>query len=369
MELLGKIVMWALTLFMGLLGISYFPSFASVCAIAFIAFAVPIEPIQDFWYFHDVEGWKKGIILVALCIISIISAPTQDSGQTREDDAPVKVEKQKHEDEKTEAIEEGNPEVLEVTPVIDSELYTSEYMMIDADILFEYSGYLGGKDVVTVITVADADTNMLKAKTDNNDGYFFSVVCNFEDGAPNWVKEGDILTIAGTIEEKSELAESISFLDAPTASIENCSIIGYGEIAQELKDGAASQREIGEQAKQAYEAEVAANEKATRDGYISQCQTVNYNDVERNPDNYDGMKVKVSGQVVQVSEGWFDTVTLRVSSGGNVWYVTYSREEGESRILENDNITCYGECDGVRSYTNVLGSQVTIPSLKMEYYS
>lgn len=48
--------------------------------------------------------------------------------------------------------------------------------------------------------------------------------------------------------------------------------------------------------------------------------------------------------------------------------VCYIFERG-SRILEGDNITCYGEGDGVRSYTTVLGSQVTIPSLKMEYYN
>jgi hypothetical protein len=45
-----------------------------------------------------------------------------------------------------------------------------------------------------------------------------------------------------------------------------------------------------------------------------------------------------------------------------------TRPEGESRILEDDWITCYGECEGVESYTTVLGSQITIPSMKMKYY-
>lgn len=377
MELLKKILMWILTVFMALVGVSYFPSLSTIIAFAFVIIAIPIEPIQDFWFMHDIDGWKKGALLTVLFIAAVALSPSggsDDKNKGEEDNKPKTEESQLQEDDKG-TTEKDTPkesqEELEVIPVIEPEedFDTSGYMMIDAEVLFEYGGYLCGEPIVTVITVDSVDTDMLKAKTDNNDGYFFSIICKFDAGTLPGVKEGDILTIAGTIEEKSEILESLSFLDTPTATVEHCTIIGHGEIAQELKDGAAGQREIGEQARQAYEAEIAANKKAERDEYISQCTTVKYRDVERNPDNYDGAKIKISGEVVQVAEGWFDTVTMRVSSGGNMWYVTYAREEGESRILEGDNITCYGECDGVKSYTTVLGSQKTIPSLKMEYYS
>jgi len=111
-----------------------------------------------------------------------------------------------------------------------------------------------------------------------------------------------------------------------------------------------------------------ADETIGRDEYINECETVDYTDIERNPDNYKGTKVKFTGEVVQVAEGWFNSVTIRVDCDGDIWYVTYTREEGESRILEGDSITCYGECSGIKSYTNVLGSQVTIPAMEMKYY-
>ena len=109
--------------------------------------------------------------------------------------------------------------------------------------------------------------------------------------------------------------------------------------------------------------------KESREDYIASCEKVDYKDVERNPDTFKGKRIKVTGKVIQVSEGWGDTVTLRIEEDkGNVWYVSYTHKEGESRILENDVITCFGECKGVESYTSVLGGRITIPSLKMLYF-
>lgn len=377
MELLKKILMWILTVFMALVVVSYFPSLSTITAFIFVIIAIPIEPIQDFWFMHDVDGWKKGVLLTALFLASVILAP---SGSSDDEDKSEKISKpetteiremEEEGETRKEDIPEENAEELEVFPVIEPKdsFDSSEYTKIDAEVLFEYGNYFSGEKVITVISAYQPGAD-IKAKTDNNDGYFYSLMFEFGDeDAIKWVEEGDILTIAGTIKEKPETVDALDFLETPTVTLEDCSIIGRGEIAKELKDGAAAQREVGEQAKQAYEDEIAANKKAERDDYISQCTTVKYRDVERNPDNYEGTKIKVRGEVVQVAEGWFDSVTMRVSSGGNMWYVTYSREEGESRILEGDSITCYGECDGVKSYTTVLGSQKTIPSLKMEYYS
>lgn len=377
MELLKKILMWILTVFMALVVVSYFPSLSTITAFIFVIIAIPIEPIQDFWFMHDVDGWKKGVLLTALFLASVILAP---SGSSDDEDKSEKISKpetteiremEEEGETRKEDIPEENAEELEVFPVIEPKdsFDSSEYTKIDAEVLFEYGNYFSGEKVITVISAYQPGAD-IKAKTDNNDGYFYSLMFEFGDeDAIKWVEEGDILTIAGTIKEKPETVDALDFLETPTVTLEDCSIIGRGEIAQELKDEAVAQREVGEQAKQAYEDEIAANKKAERDDYISQCTTVKYRDVERNPDNYEGTKIKVRGEVVQVAEGWFDSVTMRVSSGGNMWYVTYSREEGESRILEGDSITCYGECDGVKSYTTVLGSQKTIPSLKMEYYS
>lgn len=251
-------------------------------------------------------------------------------------------------------------------PQADTSFDTSSYIEIDADLLFEYGAYLGGKDVVTVITAETVGNSSkeIKAKTSNNNGSFFSVICKFDQETN--LEKGAAITVAGSVKE---VEKTSTLLDTPTVTLENCVLIGFGEIADELETGADNQRQTCETAKQELEARIEAEKQQEIDEYASQCVSVDYSDVERNPDNYKGEKVKISGKVIQVSEGLLGGVTLRVSCNGNVWYVTYSRDEGESRILENDTITCYGECDGVQSYLTVLGAQVTIPSMKMKYYN
>ena len=105
-----------------------------------------------------------------------------------------------------------------------------------------------------------------------------------------------------------------------------------------------------------------------RSEYVAECEDLSYSDICRNPDNYKGRKAFFSGTVIQVQEGALGSVALRVQTDYGIWYVTYTRKEGESRILENDHITCYGECKGVETYLAVLGNTVTIPSMRMEYY-
>lgn len=115
------------------------------------------------------------------------------------------------------------------------------------------------------------------------------------------------------------------------------------------------------------------NEVVSKENYIAECVTVSYDDVARDPDNYDGEKVMFSGSVIQVSEDALDlfstnSVDFRVEAPDGIWYVSYNRPEGESRILEGDYITCYGECDGVTTYISVLGGNVTVPKLIMKYH-
>ena len=107
----------------------------------------------------------------------------------------------------------------------------------------------------------------------------------------------------------------------------------------------------------------------TRAEYIKMCEDVDYEDVARNPNDYDGRYVSFTGRVIQVSEGTY--VTLRINQDkktDQTWYARYKPEENESRILENDVLTVYGKCTGTKSYTAVLGNQVTIPAISIEYY-
>ena len=116
------------------------------------------------------------------------------------------------------------------------------------------------------------------------------------------------------------------------------------------------------------------NPEEVKNEFIAQCQTIGYKDVARNPDNYKGVKAKFTGKVVQVQEGMFNTIVMRVNvtkGSYGIWedtvYANYTYSEGESKILEDDIITMYGTIKGTKTYTTVLGSSVTIPQLDVKY--
>lgn len=313
-----------------------------------------------------------GVVIALVCVSIVagaLSNPSKSPSTTPADSKPsttaaAPAESAPESKAEPKAVSETLPEKLEP----DTSFDTSGYMKIDADLLFEYGSYLGGQKVITAITVKDvsASSGSVKANTDNNDSFFFSIVCNFKNkSSVGSIEEGSTVTIAGIVQEKEDLIPALS---SDTTTLDDCTLIGLGEIAEELKNGVTEQREVCETAKDTYEAGIEAEAQQNKDSYIAQCETVDYSDVERNPDNYDGKNVTFSGTVIQVSEGIFDTVTLRVDDNGNTWLVSYARKEGESRILENDYITCYGECKGVTSYTTIMGSTVTVPSVDLEYY-
>ena len=242
-----------------------------------------------------------------------------------------------------------------------------EVIAVDANVLYEYGAYYSNQTVCTAIKVADVGSSgeLVKANTDNNDTYFFSVVANAsESGEFSSVSEADVIVIIGVVEEPA------SFSIGSTTTLNDCHLIATGTSAQEIMDEYASQREqhieYAETLKQAVEEAEEQQLIEDREEYIANCQEVDYSDVERNPDNYDGTYVVVTGEVLQVSEGLFNIVTLRVGTYDEPWYITYYRDDGESRVLEGDYVTVYGKCTGVTTYISVMGSSITIPSMTAE---
>lgn len=123
--------------------------------------------------------------------------------------------------------------------------------------------------------------------------------------------------------------------------------------------------------------EPATTEMSKKD-YKSACEKFNFAEVVRNPDKFKGNLYKVEGEVIQVQETSVlfsdDTsLTLRVNVTKNTYgyedtiYVTYTLPSGADRILEDDIITIYGECEGTETYTSVLGNSVTLPSINAKY--
>ena len=169
------------------------------------------------------------------------------------------------------------------------------------------------------------------------------------------ISDGGIIAILVTLLLVTIIQERIMDMPNNETKVHNTSSFG-SSVSSEIQDETDDENEV-----------------VSRENYIAECVTVSYDDVARNPDNYDGEKVVLSGTVIQVSEDALDlfstnSVDFRVETTDGIWYVSYNRPEGESRILEGDYITCYGECDGVTTYISVLGGNVTVPKLIMKYH-
>lgn len=120
--------------------------------------------------------------------------------------------------------------------------------------------------------------------------------------------------------------------------------------------------------------EASSSPSISKEDFIAQCQEYGYKDVARDPKDYIGKKAKFIGEVIQVIEA-NENVALRVNITKNEYdfwedtiYVVYTRSsDTESRILEDDIINIYGTLDGLKTYTTVLGDEISIPKVIAEY--
>lgn len=113
--------------------------------------------------------------------------------------------------------------------------------------------------------------------------------------------------------------------------------------------------------------------------YKNSCEQLNFSKVVRNPDKYKGKLYKFVGEVIQCEETSAflsddKILTLRINVTKDEYgfwndtvYVTYTLAARKDRILEDDIVTVYGECDGAETYTSVLGNSVTLPAFNAEY--
>lgn len=111
--------------------------------------------------------------------------------------------------------------------------------------------------------------------------------------------------------------------------------------------------------------------------YISQCKTISYEKLARNPDSYIGDYFTFTGEVIQVVEQG-NYVNLRVNVtheelygtsfyNDTIFVVTTLSDNGD-RILEGDIITLYGVCDGLYTYTTIFGASMSIPKIDAAYW-
>lgn len=105
-------------------------------------------------------------------------------------------------------------------------------------------------------------------------------------------------------------------------------------------------------------------------GFKSQSIKLTYDNLARETDKFINQKVKLTGKVIQIQEGYGNRVIIRVNVTkgqygiyqDTVW-VNYEYKQGEKRFLENDTINVWGVVKGRKSYVSVLGGKVTLPEI------
>jgi len=102
------------------------------------------------------------------------------------------------------------------------------------------------------------------------------------------------------------------------------------------------------------------------------CLAIEYEDILRLPEYYDGVPIKISGTVVQVIEKKDNEVNFRIATKDGrkeIVYIGYERKEGEPRILEKDVVTTWGICIGLVTYEGSTFNKINIPGMISYYIS
>ena len=178
--------------------------------------------------------------------------------------------------------------------------------------------------------------------------------------------------LADLSEEYGSYVESMSaYEDLAEAEIVARSIEVEAIIASSIAQSEAesqSKKESEQASRAAVESSIEASKAAAeasraeeeRIGYET---GITYDQLARTPDDYEGKKVKFTGEVAQVIE-YDDETDLRIAVNGDynlMLYCGYDPSILSYRILEDDTVTIYGVSVGLYSYTSTLGATITIP--------
>lgn len=137
------------------------------------------------------------------------------------------------------------------------------------------------------------------------------------------------------------------------------------EIELKTKEEKAELEKLNKEEEEKKAKEKAAKEAEEKKGYNT---GITYEQLARNPDDYEGKKVKFTGEVIQVIEG-DSSIQLRVavnSQYNQILLVEYDSSIVKSRILEDDIITVYGVSCGLISYQSSMGGTITIPFILVD---
>ena len=103
------------------------------------------------------------------------------------------------------------------------------------------------------------------------------------------------------------------------------------------------------------------------ESYKSGCPSINYDDVQRNPQDYEGASFKISGSVFQIIDESAYSASYLISTDSGYVYASWHEDEDirGSRFLEGDSITIYGKFEMLTTYNTLIGDENTVPQISV----
>ena len=240
------------------------------------------------------------------------------------------------------------------------ELEKGGYAYITPEDMSRYIVNMSGQRIYTVMTVGDVKSDRVQTGVDNSLLYqSFVTSIDYSE----YFQKGDVVAVYGTV------GETQNFLGADWTDVVDSQVFAYGEEAEAYRKAATDESLSGYLVLTEAVANSQGKNNISEDEFKSLCEYYPYEDILRNPDSYEKRYAVLSGVVDQSTEGVFGLYTaLYITDGnGDKWDCTITYKEGQSHILEGDYVTVYGILNGTSTATTVLGQQVTMPSLQIEY--
>lgn len=162
----------------------------------------------------------------------------------------------------------------------------------------------------------------------------------------------------------------VSF-DGSASSDSDGSIVGYEWDFGDGNKGTGQSTQHTYSSMGAYDVRLTVRDDAGWDNFsdstVYVANSVPYDDLFRNNDAYKGDVIYLRGKIIQVHEPLLGGYDWRVATGqsqylGYIDDVVWANYSGP-RFLEGDIVELCGEVVGLKTYTAVLGQQVTIPEV------
>lgn len=224
--------------------------------------------------------------------------------------------------------------------------------------LEKYAVNMIGQPFFTVCYAYKVDEETISALMDRDS---VTTTFNMDKDYSNMVNVGDCIAISGVIDSTEQ------FFTINEINMENCSLIAVGDNAEQLRQSSTDSSYTPYLTMNKDVVKWVGKKNISEWDYKSMCQYLSYEDILRNPSAYEGVYVIVEGTVDQIIEGFLSDSLYIVDGFGNKWGCSYKYKDGESHYLEGDYALLYGECNGTGTSRTLLGEQVTMPSVTVEY--